>query len=84
MPIMVIHHEVKDVARWLASPKREEVFSPVGVATIRTFTEPRNANHVALAADLDALETLMQSDEAATAMEHDGVLPETLVLLIEA
>jgi len=84
MPIMVIHHEVKDVARWLASPKREEVFTPVGFATTRTLPGPEKENNFALAADLDALETLMQSDEAAAAMEHDGVLPETLVLLIEA
>jgi surfactin synthase thioesterase subunit len=26
----------------------------------------------------------MQSEEAAQAMEHDGVLPETLVILVEA
>ncbi len=87
MPTIVAHHEVKDVAHWLASPKREEVFSPLGVTNIRTFTDPRNPNHVALVADvadLDALETFMQSDEAAAAMEHDGVLPETLVVLIEA
>jgi hypothetical protein len=26
----------------------------------------------------------MQTPEAAAAMEHDGVLPETLVILVEA
>jgi len=26
----------------------------------------------------------MQSEAAAQAMEHDGVLPETLVILVEA
>jgi hypothetical protein len=87
MPTMVAHHDVKDVAHWLASPKRAEVFAPVGVTNIRTFTDPRNPNHVALVADvadLAALEKFMQSDEAAAAMAHDGVLPETLVILIEA
>lgn len=87
MPTIVAHHDVKDTAHWLASPKREEVFTAIGVTNIRTFTDPRNPNHVALVADvadMAALEAYMQSDEAAAAMDHDGVLPETLVFLIEA
>jgi hypothetical protein len=35
-------------------------------------------------ADMDALMGAMQSEAAAAAMEHDGVLPDTLVILIEA
>ena len=35
-------------------------------------------------ADMDALMGAMQSEAAAEAMAHDGVLPETLVILIEA
>jgi hypothetical protein len=35
-------------------------------------------------ADMDTLMAAMQSDEAADAMAHDGVLPETLVILVEA
>jgi hypothetical protein len=34
-------------------------------------------------ADLDALMAAMQSEVAAEAMKHDGVVPETLVLLVE-
>jgi hypothetical protein len=34
-------------------------------------------------ADLDALMAAMQSKEAAEAMAHDGVVPESLVILIE-
>ena len=34
--------------------------------------------------DLDALMTAMQTPEAAQAMENDGVLADTLVILIEA
>ena len=34
-------------------------------------------------ADMDAFTAGMQSPEAAEAMSHDGVLPETLVILIE-
>jgi hypothetical protein len=34
--------------------------------------------------DMDALMGAMQSEAAAAAMAHDGVLPETLVILVEA
>ena len=33
--------------------------------------------------DRDAVMSYMQAHEAADAMAHDGVLPETLVLLVE-
>ena len=34
-------------------------------------------------ADIDALMAAMQSEAAAEAMAHDGVVPESLVILIE-
>jgi hypothetical protein len=34
--------------------------------------------------DMDKLMGMMQTKEAADAMEHDGVKPETLVILVEA
>ncbi len=34
--------------------------------------------------DLDAVMAAMETDAAADAMAYDGVLPETLVILIEA
>ena len=30
MPTVIGHHDVKDTEHWLASPKREEVFGPLG------------------------------------------------------
>jgi hypothetical protein len=51
-----------------------------------TFTSPENPSHVAIVmdvADLDALMAALQTPGGAAAMEHDGVLPETLVLLAE-
>jgi hypothetical protein len=87
MPTIIGHHEVKDRDHWLASPKREEFFGPLGVTNIRTFIDPENPSRVAVlmdVADMDALTAAMQSPGAAEAMEHDGVLPETLVLLVEA
>jgi hypothetical protein len=87
MPTIIGHHDVKDTDHWLASSKREEFFGPLGVTNIRKFVDPKNPTRVAVlmdVADLDALMAAMQSDGAAEAMTHDGVLPETLVLLVEA
>ena len=87
MPTVIGHHDVKDTNHWLASPKREEVFGPLGVTNIRTFVDPQQPTRVAVLmdiADLDAVMAYMQTPAAAEAMEHDGVLPETLVFLVEA
>jgi hypothetical protein len=87
MPTVIGYHDVKDKDHWLASPKREEVFGPLGVTNIRTFVDPQNATRVAVlmdVADMDVVMGAMDSPEMAAAMEHDGVLPETLVLLVEA
>jgi len=37
MSTVIVYHDVKDVNHWLASPRRKEVFEPVGVTNIRTF-----------------------------------------------
>jgi hypothetical protein len=81
----VIFHEVDDVDHWLASPRREEVFGPLGIS-IRTFVDPENAHRVGLIAeipDLDAFQEVMGSPVGADAMSFDGVRPETLVMLVE-
>jgi hypothetical protein len=80
------HHDVKDTEHWLASPKREEFFGPLGVTNIRTFVDPQNPSHVAVlmdVPDMDAMMAAMESTAAGEAMEYDGVLPETLVILVE-
>ena len=87
MPSVIGHHDVKDKDHWLASPKREEFFGPLGVTNIRTFVDPQNPTHVAVlmdVGDMDALMAAMQTEAAAEAMAYDGVLPETLVILVEA
>ena len=87
MPTVIGHHDIsKGKDHWLTSPKREEVFGPLGVTNIRTFVNPENPSHVAIlmdVADMDALKAAMQSDAAAEAMQYDGVIPETLVILVE-
>jgi hypothetical protein len=87
MPTVIAYHEVKDTQHWLASPKREEVIGPIGVTNIRTFVDQENPKRVAVlmdVADMDALMAAMQTSEMAGAMDFDGVLPETLVILTEA
>ena len=87
MPTVIGYHDVKDTEHWLASPKREEVFGPLGVSNIRTFVDPEKPTRVAVlmdVADLDAMMAAMQTEEMANAMAHDGVLPETLVILVES
>jgi hypothetical protein len=87
MPTVIAHHDVKDTDHWLASPKREEVFGPLGVTNIRTFVDPQSPTRVAVlmdVPDMDAVMAAMERPEMADAMSHDGVLPETLVILIEA
>ena len=87
MPTVIAHHDVKDKDHWLASPKREEVFGPLGVTNIRTFVNPQNPTQVAVlmdVADMDVVMAAMQNKEMAEAMAYDGVLPETLVILVEA
>jgi hypothetical protein len=87
MPTIIGYHSVKDTDHWLSSPKREEVFGPLGVSNIRTFVDPQDRTRVAVlmdVADMDALMGAMQSEAGGQAMEHDGVLPETMVILVEA
>ena len=87
MPTIIAHHKVKDSRHWLASPRRKEFFGPLGVTNIRTFVDPNDSTQVALimdVPDMDALMKAMQTPAAADAMAHDGVLPETLVITVEA
>ncbi len=87
MPTVIAHHDVKDMDHWLASPKRKEVLGPLGVTNIRTFVDPENPTRVALlmdVADMDVVMGAMQTDAMAEAMAYDGVLPETVVFLVEA
>jgi hypothetical protein len=87
MPTVIGYHDVKDVDHWLASSKREEFFGPLGVTNIRTFVDPTNAARVAIlmdVADMDAVMAAMETPAAGEAMASDGVVPESLVILVEA
>ena len=87
MPTVFIYHEVKDKDHWLASPKREELLRPLGVTNIRLFVDPENPTRVGGLMDipdLDAAMAAMQTEAVAEGMAYDGILPETLVILVEA
>jgi hypothetical protein len=82
----MLFHEVDDVGHWLASPRREEFFGPMGI-TARTFIDPEKTSRVGLileVPDMDTFQRALQSEEAAEAMRFDGVRPDTLVVLVES
>ena len=86
MTTLIAFHEVDDVEHWLRSPRRQEVFGPLGI-TMRTFVDPNHTNRVGLLGDvpdMEAFQAFMQTEAAAEAMKHDGVRPETLVILVES
>ena len=85
MPTVFVY--LKDRDHWLASPKREEFLGPLGVTNIRLFVDPENLTRVGGlmdVSDMDALVGAMKTEAAAEAMASDGVVAETLVLLVEA
>jgi hypothetical protein len=86
MPTTLVVHEVEDVDQWLKSPKRQEFLGPRGF-TVRTFVDPTDAHRVALILDgptgAEELQQMLQTQEAADAMKHDGVRPDTILVLVE-
>src|SRR4051794_29470497 len=64
MPKLIATHEVDDVAHWLSSPKRKEVFGSVA-NDIRTFVDSGRPNQVGLTmdvGDMAAFEAVLQSE----------------------
>ena len=85
MPTLIAFHDVDDVDHWLNSPKREELFGPLGI-TVRTFVDPGGSNRTGVileVPDVDAFQATMESEAAAEAMSFDGVRPDTVVVLAE-
>ena len=84
MPTLMIFHEVDDVEHWLSSPKREEVFGPLGI-TVRTFIDPAKSTvwPDRQVPDMESFQRIMESEAAAEAMKFDGVRPDTILVLVE-
>ena len=87
MATLMLVHDVDDVDHWLSSPRRAELFGPLGM-TARTFVVDREkSRRVGLILDvpsMDAFQQALGSEATAEAMKYDGVHPETLVILTEA
>lgn len=87
MITVIAVHDVDDVAHWLSSPKRSEFFGAHGM-TVKTFVSPDGGNKVGLIIEnvpsLEALTEALQGDDAAAAMKHDGVHPDTVELLVSS
>jgi len=85
MTTVIAVHDVDDVTHWLNSPKRNEFFSAHGM-TVKTFVSPDGGSRVGLIIEnvpsLEALTTALQGVEAAEAMKHDGVHPETIEIFV--
>ena len=85
MITLMIFHEVDDVEHWIASPKREELFGPLGIK-VRTFRDPQGSNRIGLIVETPDLETwhdALQTDQALEAMKNDGVRRDTILELVE-
>lgn len=85
MTTVIAVHEVDDVAHWLSSSKRAELFGAHGM-TVRTFVDPGGGNRVGVIIEnvpsLEALDDVMKGADAAAAMEHDGVHPNTVEMFV--
>lgn len=87
MPTVFAYHEVKDQDHWLAATTREEFFGPLGVTNIKEFIDPTNPTRVGVlmdVPDMDALAAALETPEAIAAEESDGVVRESLVILVQA
>jgi antibiotic biosynthesis monooxygenase (ABM) superfamily enzyme len=84
---LVLLHDVDNIDHWLSSPRRMELFGPLGMSA-RTFVVDREkSNRVGLVLqvpNMSVFQDAMGSPAAAEAMKFDGVRPETLVILTEA
>ncbi|MGA3361869.1 MAG: hypothetical protein ABSD82_07550 [Solirubrobacteraceae bacterium] len=86
MATVLVFHEVEDVDEWLRSPRREEIFTPIGV-TVRLFRDPQGSNRVGMileVPDMAAFEEMLASDPDMEAAKADGVRIDTAVFLNEA
>ncbi|MFK8036374.1 MAG: hypothetical protein AB8B94_19755 [Hyphomicrobiales bacterium] len=86
MPRIIAMHDVDDVERWLASPKRDEIFKNVAFDMV-TFVHPVEPNKVGLSANIPDIDKFLEINNGpigVEAMKHDGVHADTVVFMVEA
>jgi len=85
MTTVIAVHDVDDVAHWLSSPKRAEFFKAHGMS-VKTFVSPGGRKRVGLIIEnvpsLEVLTKALQGADAAAAMKHDGVHPDTIEMFV--
>ena len=59
MPTVIGYHKIsKGAQHWLTSPKRKELFGPLGITNIRTFLDPTDSTRVAVMMDVPDMNTV--------------------------
>ena len=85
MTTVIAVHDVDDVDHWPGSPRRAEFFGAHGM-TVRTFVNPGGISRVGVIIEnvpsLEVLTEVLQGADAAEAMKHDGVHPDTVELFV--
>lgn len=91
MAHLMIVHDVEDADHWLAAwrgeDSRHKLFTDNGAAHVHTFQNPDKSNQMGLVVavnDMDALNTMLQSEEGLAAAAADGVIQGSLTVLTEA
>lgn len=88
---MMITHEVDDVEHWLAAwrgeDSRHKLFKENGAAHVHTFRSADNPNLTGLVVavnDMDAINTMLASEDGVAAAAADGVRADTITVLTES
>lgn len=88
---LMILHEVNDTDHWLAAwrgeDSRHKLFIDNGAAQVHIFRsvdKPNLTGLVISVSDMDALQTMLESEEGAAAAAEDGVKMDTMTVLTEA
>ena len=90
-PHVMILHEVEDAEHWLAAwrgeDSRHDMFRANGAAHVHTFQSADNPNLTGLViavTDMEALNNMLSSDEGRAAAAEDGVVADSMTVLMEA
>lgn len=88
---LMILHEVEDAERWLAAwrgeDSRHDMFRANGAAHVHTFQSKDNPNLTGLVIavkDMQSLHDMLSSDEGRAAAAEDGVIADSMSVLMEA
>ncbi len=88
---VMIMHEVEDAERWLAAwrgeDSRHDLFRANGAAHVHTFQskdEPNLTGLVIAIKDMQALNDMLSSDEGRAAAKEDGVIADSMKILVQA